>query len=185
LTEFAGRLLPNRFKLSLQGRINPSPIRYGVLLGMMFSPFLGGYVCCTYCNFTMMQNLVSAATGDLTGFTAWASFTIITFVLWFFVLGIFFQGGRGFCNFLCPAGAVQGLFHTWGKRLGISRAIHIDPLRCKACNACVAACPALAISADRRVNYHACNLCRDCMDVCKNKAVEYGRYSADKASFDR
>ena len=62
VTELLGRLVPNRFKLRLGGKLNPMPIRYGVLVGMFVSPYLGGYVCCTFCNFAMMQSLVNAVT---------------------------------------------------------------------------------------------------------------------------
>ena len=173
MTEFLSKLVPSKVKLSLGGKINPSPIRYGVLLAMTLSPFLGGYICCTFCNFTMMQHLVNAVTGNPYGLTAWASFTIITFVLWFFVLGIFLVGGRGFCNFLCPAGAMQGLFHFLGRKVKYSRGISIDKKRCENCNTCVTECPAWAISKEKVLNRHACNLCKDCLTVCPNDAIVY------------
>ncbi|MCP4599371.1 MAG: 4Fe-4S binding protein [Proteobacteria bacterium] len=178
VTELLGRLLPDRFKLNLGGKLNPAPIRYGVLVGMMLSPFLGGYVCCTFCNFTMMQNLVSALTGNPTGLMTWASFTILTFALWFFFLGIFLKGGRGWCNLICPAGAVQGLAHVIGSRYNFSRAIRVDIKQCVDCDNCVRECPAWAFSSGGCVNLHACNICRDCLHVCENGAISYGRLNS-------
>jgi ferredoxin-type protein NapH len=173
--ELLSRVVPDRFKLHPGGRIDPTPIRYGVLLGMLSSPFLGGYVCCSFCNFTMMQALVSAAAGDLTGLSAWASFTLLTFVAWFFVLGLFVKGGRGWCNLLCPAGAVQGLAYAIGlRRLPWQRSIRIDAGRCSDCGACALECPAWAIR-DHRVDPHACNLCRDCLFVCPSDAIRLTR----------
>ena len=174
-TELLSRVVPDRFKLRLGGRIDPTPIRYGMLLGMFASPFLGGYVCCSFCNFTMMQALVSAAAGDFTGLSAWASFTLLTFVVWFFVLGLLVQGGRGWCNLLCPAGAVQGLAYAIGlKRLPWQRGIVVDEARCTDCGTCAAKCPAWAIRG-HAVDPHACNLCRDCLYVCPADAIELTR----------
>ncbi len=173
-TELLGRLVPDRVKISVGGRINPAPIRYGVLLGMLVSPFLGGYICCTFCNFTMMQNVVHALTGHPGALTAWSSFTLLTFVFWLLPLGILLKGGRGFCTFLCPAGAVQGLAHAIGARIGITRRIVIDDSRCRSCGDCQTECPALAIQ-NGRVNPHVCNLCRDCLPICKAQAIRYGR----------
>jgi len=179
-TEFLGRLVPDRLKVDLSGRLDPAPIRYGVLAGMMIVPFAGGHVCCAFCNFTMMQNLVSAAFGDFHGLAYWWSFTIITFTLWLFVLGLFTKGGRGWCNFLCPAGALMGLAHAIGARLGIGRSVRIDPDKCESCNACVSACPAwsISIASPAKINPHSCNACMDCVHVCPNGAIEYCRSKA-------
>jgi ferredoxin-type protein NapH len=173
LTELVGHAVPERFKLNLGGRINPAPIRYGVLLGMMVSPFLGSYICCTFCNFAMMQNLVSAAHGDTIGLNSWASFTIVTFILWFFVLGVFIKGGRGWCNLICPAGALQGLLHALGSRFRFTRAIRIDKERCIGCGTCAKECPAWAISINGEVNLHTCNVCQNCQHVCQADAIKY------------
>ncbi len=181
VTELLGRLVPDRFKLSLGGRINPTPIRYGVLVGMFAAPFLGSYICCTYCNFNMMQHLVLAATGDITGLTAWAFFTILTFVVWFFLLGLFEKGGRGWCNLLCPAAAVQGLVHAWGARFGFTWAIRRSAETCSSCGQCVTECPAWALSAEVEVNLHACNGCRDCLHVCRQGALRYVRRQGNES----
>jgi ferredoxin-type protein NapH len=174
-TDLLSRVIPGRFKLRLGGRLNPAPLRYGVLMGMMLSPFLGGYVCCTFCNFTMMQNVVSLVTGDPTGMLAWASFTIITFLLWFLVLGVFLEGGRGWCNLLCPAGAVQGLLHALGARLGVSRRVKVNSDACRQCGRCVRSCAAWAIPEPGTINLHACNACLECRTLCPHNAIDYGR----------
>jgi len=175
LTELLGRLVPDRLKLSVGGRLDPTPVRLGVLAGMMLSPWLGGYVCCTFCNFTMMQNLVSAAFGDLTGLVAWSSFGIVTFVVWFFALGLLVEGGRGWCNLLCPAGAVIGLASALGARVGLAPRIRIDHEACVGCGTCTTRCPAWAISTEPEVNPAACNLCRDCLFLCPEGAIRQVR----------
>jgi ferredoxin-type protein NapH len=173
-TELLSRVVPDRFKLQLGGRIDPAPIRYGVLVGMFLSPYLGGYICCSFCNFTMMQALVSAAAGDFVGLQAWASFTLLTFIVWLFVLGLFVQGGRGWCNLICPAGAAMGLAYAIGaKRLPLVRRVQIDHDACTSCGSCAAKCPAWAIRG-ATVDPHACNLCRDCLYVCPTGAIGIG-----------
>ena len=184
--ELLSRVVPRKLQIRLQGRVTPMPIRYGVLAAMMLSPFLGGYVCCTFCNFTMMQNVVSAATGDFSGMAAWASFTVVTFVLWLFVLGIFFAGGRGFCALLCPAGAVQGMAYALGRKAGWAKGIRVRDTKCRRCGHCIDVCPMLAVETHGTVNVHACNVCLECVARCPHQALvnERGIHSS-KAKIDK
>jgi ferredoxin-type protein NapH len=177
-TEFISRIVPPRFQIDLSGKVNPVPVRYGFLIGMMGITFVGGNACCSWCNFTHTQNLVSAAFGDFLGISYWASFSIISFFLWFFVLGLFTRGGRGWCNFLCPAGALMGLTHKLGTKWKISRMVKIDRDTCTNCKNCAGHCPAWAMSRDKdkpvEINYHGCTACMDCARTCPVKAIHYG-----------
>jgi ferredoxin-type protein NapH len=178
ITEFLSRLVPPRFQIKLSGKLNPAPIRYGFTVGMMGAFIVGGSACCSFCNFAQAQSLISAVFGDLTGITYWASFTFVTFVVWFVVLGLFTQGGRGWCNLLCPAGALMGLFHTIGIRLRIGRSVAVDRQLCRNCKICVSSCSAWAISTrddTARINSHACTACMDCTHVCESNAIAYVR----------
>ncbi len=178
MTEFLSRLVPPRFQIDLAGKVNPVPVRYGFMLGMMGITFIGGNACCSFCNFTHAQNIINAMFGDYLGLTYLASFSIVSFLIWFVVLGLFTRGGRGWCNFLCPAGALMGLAHAVGTRLKISRMIKIDRGVCTNCKSCSKNCPAWAISNDAgkpaEINYHACTACMDCARVCPAKAIRYG-----------
>jgi ferredoxin-type protein NapH len=100
MTEFLSRIVPPRFQINLAGKINPVPVRYGFMAGMMGIAFIGGNACCSFCNFTHAQNIINAGFGDFLGLSYLASFSIVSFVLWFFVMGLFTKGGRGWCNFL-------------------------------------------------------------------------------------
>jgi ferredoxin-type protein NapH len=176
ITEYLSRLMPTRFQIDLSGKVNPTPVRYGFTVGMMGASFVGANVCCSFCNFTYTQNLISAVFGDFTGIAYWASFMIVGFVLWFFILGLFTRGGRGWCNFLCPAGAVQGLGHALGRWLRLGRSVQIDTHACRGCKSCSSVCPAWAISTkdeESKINIHQCNVCLDCTKVCSQDAIAY------------
>jgi ferredoxin-type protein NapH len=177
ITEHLSRLVPPRFQINLAGKVNPVPVRYGFTVGMMGASFVGANVCCSFCNFTYAQNLISGIFGDFTGLAYWASFMVAGFVLWFVVLGLFTRGGRGWCNLLCPAGALQGLAHSIGRSLRLGRSVQIDHSRCKPCGTCAANCPSWAISSSRagemQINTHACNGCMDCTKVCVQHAIAY------------
>jgi ferredoxin-type protein NapH len=181
MTEFLSKLIPPRFQINLSTKINPAPVRYGFTAGIMGVTFIGGNACCSFCNFTHAQNLISAIFGDFAGLAYWASFTIFSFVLWFFVLGLFTRGGRGWCNFLCPSGALMGLAHAIGSRLKIGRSVKIDRSVCTNCKTCASICPAWAINHQdnqTQINTHACTICMDCAKVCPQNAITYRRQKA-------
>ncbi|MBI5953921.1 MAG: 4Fe-4S binding protein [Chloroflexi bacterium] len=177
ITEFLSRLVPPRFQIDLSGKVNGVSVRYGFMLGMMGITFLGGNACCSFCNFTHAQNMLNALFGDFLGISYLASFSIVSFVLWFFVMGLFTRGGRGWCNFLCPAGALMGLAHYLGTKLKIGRLVNINRVTCTNCKTCTANCPAWAMSYENEkpveINYHACTACMDCARVCPAKAISY------------
>jgi ferredoxin-type protein NapH len=182
LTEYLSRIVPPRFQLKLSGKFNPAPVRYGFMVGMMGASIVGGNVCCSFCNFTHAQNIISAIFGDFLGLSYWASFSVISFVLWFVVLGLFTKGGRGWCNLLCPAGALMGLFHSLGSWLKIGRSVQVDRAACRNCKTCISACSSWAIAPESetpKVNLHACNTCMDCTKVCEYEAIAYRRTTAE------
>ncbi len=69
---------------------------------------------------------------------------------------------RSFCRFICPLGAIYGLFSRFNV-IGVK----VDTDRCSHCGACVRHC-----SMDvRRVGDHECIHCGKCMDVCSQGAI--------------
>ncbi len=176
LTEFLSRLVPSRLQINPAGKLDATPIRYGFTIGMMAAAFVGANVCCSFCNFAHTQSLIGAVFGDTLGISYWASFTVVSFLLWFVVLGLFTRGGRGWCNLLCPAGAFMGLSHVIGGRLRIGRSMTIDRDLCRTCGTCMSSCPSWAISAQgdtMQINPHACSVCMDCTQVCDHSAISY------------
>lgn len=69
---------------------------------------------------------------------------------------------RAFCRFLCPLGAIYGLF----ARIALL-GVRVDASRCTDCGACLRTCP-MDI---RRVGDHECIHCGACMDACPEKAI--------------
>ncbi|MGN1370642.1 MAG: redoxin family protein [Aristaeellaceae bacterium] len=76
---------------------------------------------------------------------------------------------RAFCRFLCPLGAIYGLF----ARLSVL-GVRVEANRCTDCGRCVATCRMDV----RRVGDHECIHCGECIDVCPTKAIRMkaGKY---------
>ncbi len=70
---------------------------------------------------------------------------------------------RAFCRFICPLGAVYGLFNRFNL-IGVK----VDPGRCNHCGACVRGCGMDV----RRVGDHECINCGRCMDACSQGAID-------------
>ena len=92
---------------------------------------------------------------------------------------------RSFCRFICPLGAIYGLFNKF-----CLVGVRVDQSRCNSCGACVRNCGMDV----RHVGDHECIHCAKCMDVCAQKAIslkagnvvlmaqeEAGSFKADNA----
>ena len=69
---------------------------------------------------------------------------------------------RSFCRFICPLGAIYGLFNMFAV-IGVK----VDTNRCNHCGACVRNCKMDV----RKVGDHECIHCAKCMDVCRQNAL--------------
>ena len=69
---------------------------------------------------------------------------------------------RAFCRFLCPLGAIYGLF----SRVAVI-GVKVDAARCTDCGRCVGRCPMDV----RRVGDAECIHCGACVDACPAKAI--------------
>jgi len=178
ITEFLSRLVPSRWKIDYYRYLEPGAVRYGFLAGFLAVPFLGLSVCCPYCHYSSTQDLLSAVFGDFSGLAYWGSTGLITIGLWFIVLGLFAKGGRGWCSYICPVGAVQNLAHAVGTLFGFTFRLKLAADRCSGCGTCITACPAGAVTVPNRqavINHHLCNGCLECLDACPTASLRYGR----------
>ena len=69
---------------------------------------------------------------------------------------------RSFCRFICPLGAIYGLFNRFNV-IGVK----VDENRCNHCGACVRNCGMDV----RRVGDHECINCGKCMEFCRQDAI--------------
>ncbi len=69
---------------------------------------------------------------------------------------------RAFCRFICPLGAIYGMF----SRLAVI-GVKVDLNRCNSCGSCVRACKMDV----RKVGDHECIHCAQCIAVCPQKAL--------------
>lgn len=75
---------------------------------------------------------------------------------------------RPFCRFLCPLGAIYGLFNP----IALYR-FRIDRERCTDCGSCEQACP-LRISVRKTPNSPDCIRCGACRHACPHDAIRAG-----------
>ena len=76
---------------------------------------------------------------------------------------------RSFCRFLCPLGAIYGLFNRF-----CLVGVRVDEDHCNHCGACVRSCGMDV----RHVGDHECIHCARCMDACAQKAISLKAGSA-------
>lgn len=156
-TEYLSKLVPSKFQISWHRYTEIAPIRYGMLAGFCLVPFFGGILACSYCNFFLFDLLANYYTQGY--FISLTSSLLLTAIMWVLVFGIFTKGGRGFCNFLCPVGAAQGLMHALGCRLPFVLRMRIDKNQCIGCGLCAKKCPmesAELAEGKAQINQHNC-----------------------------
>lgn len=72
---------------------------------------------------------------------------------------------RPFCRYLCPLGAIYGLFN----RFALYR-FRVDPIRCTSCGSCQKACK-FEIPTWKQPNSPECIRCGDCLSACPHLAL--------------
>lgn len=179
LPEYLGRLVPDRFKFDFKGRVDIVGLRYGFFIGFLLAPFITASVCCALCNFSHMQSILSALTGDPTALLYVSTMGVIGMLLWIVVLGMFTVGGRGWCLFLCPAGTLMALLSALGRKLPFSLRVREDAAACTGCGSCSSVCSMRALNmaeeSGTRVEHHLCIACLDCVKACPAGALRYRR----------
>lgn len=92
------------------------------------------------------------------------------FVIMMIIVAVCVFMYRAFCRFLCPLGAIYGLF----AKVAII-GVKVDMPKCIDCGRCVGHCK-MDIS---HVGDHECIHCGECIDVCPTKAISFkaGKYT--------
>lgn len=171
--ELGSQLIPRALKIPLAG-VPASPVRYGYLAAYLLLPALGlGSLCCSYCNFATVPRFLGASFShaDMAYFLRNAGVVNLGLLVG---LGFLTKGGRGYCNLLCPIGALDALSNRLGEKIG--RRVRVAEERCTGCGRCKDACPvwAIDISGKAGIDQLSCIPCGVCMESCPEQAIAYG-----------
>ncbi len=146
-----------------------SYIKYVLLVGlvvilpiMLHSPTFCKYICPAGTFGGGIGLLLHPENGDffdsLASLFTWKFGLLVAIV----VLCVFCY--RAFCRFLCPLGALYGLFN----RIALM-GVKLDQSKCTDCGLCLTHCK-MDIS---RVGDHECIECGECISVCPTKAISW------------
>jgi ferredoxin-type protein NapH len=171
-SELGSRLIPEALKVRLD-MVPAASVRYGYLAAYLLLPALGlGSLCCNYCNFATVPRFLGASfsQADMAFFFRTAGLIDLGLLV---ALGFFTKGGRGYCNLLCPVGALDALSNKAGERFG--KRMRIDADRCNGCARCQDACPLWAIDIGEKagIDQLSCISCGLCMKACPKDAIAY------------
>lgn len=175
-SEFVGKIMPERFKIDWSKHTDIAPIRYGMLMGYVLLPFFGGVAACAFCNYYLFDLMINYVCQGY--FVSLTSSMILTSFLWLIIFGLFTKGGRGFCNFLCPVGAMLSFMHRLGSYLPMTFGMQVDKNKCIGCVKCEQSCPMMSIKIEDRkaqISKDNCICCGVCSYNCPCKAIHYGR----------
>jgi len=149
-------------------------VKYGVLIVFVgvipLAYSLQQYPVPAFCKYICPAGTLEGAVGLLSHPANAGSFSMLgwlftrKFVILIAVLTACVFVYRAFCRFLCPLGAIYGLFARVSM-LGVT----VKDERCTRCGRCLRHCRVDI----RRVGDHECIQCGECADVCPTKAIEW------------
>jgi len=174
--------LPEKYRVKLKDTNITTGLRYGFIAGFIIVAAVAGRslvqglssICCRYCSASVLQNFSSALFGDVSAIGYWHSGSIIVLFSWLVLGGVMFSGGRGWCLFFCPLGALSNISHKIGARFGLFNT-KFDKEKCVNCEQCNVFCPMQAVKEDHSVETGLCVNCLECTHSCAGKAYSYQR----------
>lgn len=117
------------------------------------------YICP---NGAFMELLTGLAGGDAAGYAVLFTLKAALLLLFLICCIIVF---RPFCRFICPLGALYGIF----SRISLL-AVKFDPDKCTSCGACMKVCRMDC----SKPGDSECIACGKCVKICRQKAVSFG-----------
>ncbi len=121
-----------------------------------------------FCKYICPAGTLEGAMGLLSNPANAAKFSMLNilftrkFIIMVLIFTVCIFAYRAFCRFICPLGAIYGLF----ARLSVL-GVKVEAAKCTQCGRCVAHCKVDV----RHVGDHECIHCGACMDVCSTKAI--------------
>ncbi|MEE8525949.1 MAG: tetratricopeptide repeat protein [Thermoanaerobaculia bacterium] len=166
----------SRALLQKLGR-RPKPLRSRLLAWVPMIAFVATFLWPAVERWRRTGSLAAVET-ELTTSEFWATFPGwlvggLTFLVCGF-LAIYFLGAKGFCTYACPYGAIFGVVEKLAPlRIRVTDA-------CAGCGHCTAVCTSnVRVHEEVRdfgmVVDSGCMKCLDCVSVCPNDALYYGR----------
>lgn len=159
--------------------IDAPAFRYGYLFVFMAGAVVGiGAISCKLCNFRVIPFLVGAP--FVPAYQTYLQSSMgLAGLLTITLTGFLARGGRGYCNLLCPVGALDSMVNYLGAKLPFARRMITDRSRCNGCGRCVESCMVWALRHDGEQGVArsqlSCLACRECAKVCPRGAIRYGR----------
>jgi len=139
---------------------------YGRIASQLFAP-LYKYGNNILAHFSERAGSYSFYTVDvwLTGAGAF-----ITAILTLVIISVFaWKSGRGYCNTICPAGAILGLLAKFSLMKP-----HINKEKCVSCGVCAKNCKASCIdSVNKEIDYLRCVACFNCLGCCPKGGIAF------------
>lgn len=177
-TEIVSRGVPKKLKIDFSF-MNAPAFRYGYLFIYIAGAVIGiGSIACKLCNFRVIPFLIGSPfvpayrTYLATSMGAAGLATIG-------ILGFFAKGGRGYCNLLCPVGALDSIVNSLSSKFGFTKRIRTDESRCNGCGRCIDSCTVWALKLDEghkiKRDQFSCTSCMECKNACPNGAISYGK----------
>jgi ferredoxin len=180
-TELVSRAVPESFRINYSF-ISAPAFRYGYFIIFAAGALIGlGSIACKFCNFRVIPFL--AASPFVPAYRTYLTTSMgIAGLIIVGLTGFFAKGGRGYCNLLCPVGALDGIVNFAGVRFGFARRIKTKVSQCSGCGLCVSSCMVWALELDENQKIKrdslSCMSCRECEKVCPNRAISYGKNQA-------
>ena len=143
-SELVSKGIPDKLKINFSF-MNAPAFRYGYLFIYIAGAVIGiGSIACKLCNFRVLPFLVGSPFVP-----AYRTYLLTTMgIAGLFTIGLtgfFAKGGRGYCNLLCPIGAIDSIVNYARLGFGFSKKIKTDQARCTGCGRCVDSCMVWAI----------------------------------------